>query len=112
MGAMQRRKGQVGERELAKEFARLFGVEAYRAQQFCGAAGDCDVFGLPGVHVESKRTEKLRLYEAVQQAVADAKDGNIPVVFHRANGKPWLACVRLDDLPALASKLFQLMSAS
>lgn len=112
MGAKSKRKGKVGERELAGELSRLFGVQCRRGVQYSGLGGD-DVVGLPGVHVECKRTERLTLWEAVGQAVADSdarQPPEVPIVAHRANGKPWVVVVRLDDLPALvrALKTFEL----
>ena len=43
--------------------------------------------------------------DRVVVAVEDAGE-KIPVVLHRANNKPWLAIVRLDDLPDLAVQLY------
>ena len=37
---MSRNKGKAGERELAKRLSQILKVEARRAQQYCGAAGD------------------------------------------------------------------------
>jgi hypothetical protein len=39
----------------------------------------------------------------LEQAIADAGD-HIPVVLHRANKRPWVAIVRLDDLPRLKTE--------
>lgn len=108
-GRISRNKGKAGERELSKRLTALFGVECRRGQQFNGLDGR-DVVGLPGVHIECKRVESLRLYDAVEQATEDAGEHETPVVFHRRNGKPWLAIVELDQLPALASKLFLTMA--
>ena len=65
---------------------------------------------IPGLHCEVKRTEALSLYAAIEQAADEAGEGDLPVVFHRRNQKPWLAVVRLDDLPALAVKLFHVLA--
>lgn len=108
-GRMSRNKGKAGERELAKKLEELFGVPCRRGQQYSGVEGK-DVIGPPGLHCECKRTETLSLYPAMQQATRDAADDEIPVVFHRRNGKPWLAIVPLDQLPALANKLFLTMA--
>jgi len=110
MSAMQRRKGQVGECELARELNRLFGTEAHRGRQYHGRDDAPDVAGMPGVHPEVKRCEALRLYPAMDQCVADCGDEEVPVVFHRRNNRDWLAVVRLDDLPALVTKLYLLMA--
>jgi len=112
MGMKSKRKGKTGELELAGELARLFGVECRRSQQFCGSDGDADVVGLPGLHVECKRTESLRLWAAIEQASSDAAADATPMICHRANGKPWVAIIRLDDLPSVAAKLYLTLAAS
>ena len=99
------RKGKIGERQLSHELTRLFGVKCRRGQQFCGADGSADVVGLPGIHCECKRTNKLSAYKAMAQAVSDAEEGCVPVVFHRADRKEWLVICRLDDLPQLVEEL-------
>ena len=107
-GKKSRNKGKTGERELSKELTRLFGVECRRGVQYNGLDGH-DVVGIPGVHIECKRTEALSLYPAVEQASRDAGENEVPVVFHRRNGKQWLAVVELDQLPALVSQLYLVM---
>jgi len=89
-------KGAKGERELSNKL-KEHGFDTRRGQQFCGANGDADVVGLPGVHIEVKRTEKLSLYEAMAQAISDAKEGTMPAVFHRRNNCEWLVVMRLSD---------------
>ncbi len=106
MGARSKRKGCRGEREAAAEIARLFRVEARRGRQYCGDPEAPDIrTAIPGVHFEVKRCEVLRLYAALEQAIQDAGE-NIPVVLHRVNGKPWVAIIRLEDLPRLAVQLY------
>lgn len=96
MGKMSRDKGKRGELELAK-LLRQHGYDARRGQQFSGANGDPDVVGLPGIHIEVKRVEKLNLYKAMQQAENDAREGEAPAVFHRRNGEYWLVTMELED---------------
>ena len=79
-----RQKGAAGERELAKVL-RSYGYEARRGQQYCGANGDADVVGLPGIHIECKRVEHLDLYGAMAQARHDANTDELPAVMHRRN---------------------------
>lgn len=88
-----RAKGKRAELEVA-HFLKEHGFDARRGQQYCGANGDADVVGLPGIHIEVKRTEAFRLWDALVQAKSDAKIGEIPAVFHRKNGKKW--CVVMD----------------
>ena len=96
MGKMSRNKGKRGERELAARL-REYGYDTRRGQQYCGANGDADVIGLPGIHIECKRTERLSLYDAVAQAKADARKGEMPVVIHRKNNSEWLVIQPLAD---------------
>jgi hypothetical protein len=106
MGRLSRSKGARGEREAAAELRRLFGVEARRGRQYAGGDESPDIVtAIDGLHFEIKRVEAFRLYNAIEQAVRDAGD-KIPVVLHKANRKPWVAIVRLDDLPQLATQLY------
>ena len=91
-----RQKGKRGELELA-HILKSYGYEARRGQQYCGVNGDADVIGLPGIHIEVKRVERLDLYGAMEQAERDAREDEIPAVFTRKNNKYWLVCMRLED---------------
>ena len=91
-----KRKGVAGERELASVL-REYGFECRRSQQYCGANGDADVVGLPGIHIECKRVEKLNLYDAMSQAKHDRREGEIPAVFHRKNNHKWLVTMEVQD---------------
>lgn len=91
------RKGADGERELA----RILDAEGYHVErggtESFGTAPD--LAGLPDVHIEVKRVEKLNIYEAMEQATRDSErfhDG-VPAVFHRRNRKPWLVTMLLSD---------------
>ena len=105
MSKFSRDKGKRGEREVAL-ILREHGFEARRGQQYCGANGDADVVGVPGLHIEVKRTEKFRMYEALDQAINDAREDELPVVFTRKNNCDWVACLRLDDFMALFKETF------
>lgn len=93
-----RDKGCRGERELAAYLTDR-GHPARRGQQYSGSPDSPDVVcpSLP-IHFEAKRVERLRLHESVQQAIDDAGPDKVPVVAHKANRRPWLAILRLDDL--------------
>ena len=84
MSKASRDKGKRGERELAGKL-REYGYNCRRGQQYAGANGDADVVGLPGIHIECKRVERLDLYGAVQQAHSDSRPAEIPAVMHRRN---------------------------
>lgn len=91
-----RQKGAAGERELAR-ILRDYGYNTRRGQQYSGANGDADVVGLPGVHIECKRVEKLNISEAMNQSIRDARPGEMPAVFHRKNCEPWKVTMLLGD---------------
>lgn len=97
MGKPSRDKGKRGEREWTR-VCRDHGYDCRRTSQYCGQTGDAaDVVGLPGIHQEVKRTERLSLYEAMSQAARDAKPGEIPIVAHRRNDCGWLVVLREGD---------------
>lgn len=91
-----REKGKRGERELASKL-REYGYETRRGEQYSGANGDADVIGLPGIHIECKRVERLNIEDAMAQSKHDARQGEIPVVMHRKNDCEWLCTMRLSD---------------
>ena len=94
-----RSKGKRGELEIARILRDTYGWKVVRrGQQYAGANGDADVVGLPGIHIECKRRERLDLYDAIAQAVRDAGKKNLlPTVMHRKNNCEWLVTMRLDD---------------
>ena len=100
-GKASRNKGKVGEREAAKVLSELLGIEVRRAQQFAGGVDSADIIGVPGLHVEVKRVEKLRLYSAMEQSVNDGGI-NCPIVMHRTNNHPWLVSLQVGDLVRLS----------
>lgn len=91
------RKGADGERELAA-LLRAEGYEIDRGGTTSFGTVP-DLSGLPEVHIEVKRREKLNIWEAMQQAIDDAarfKDG-APALFHRRNRTPWLVTMLFTD---------------
>ena len=97
MGAKSQRKGRGGELELTRILQGYgFPVEAGRAQSYGEVP---DISGLPGIHIECKRVEALRLSEWMNQARRDAEkfgDG-LPAVFFRRSREPWQVCMDLTD---------------
>lgn len=91
-----RNKGKRGELEVA-HLLQKYGYETRRGQQFSGANGDADVVGLPGIHIEVKRVEKLNIDEALEQAIRDKRESEIPIVMHRKNRTKWKVTMLFDD---------------
>lgn len=95
-----KRKGARGELELAHKLEE-YGYNAKRSVQYNGKDGQADVVGLPRIHCEIKRVEKLNIYDAIEQAKRDAKNGDMPTVFHRKNRCNWLVTMELDEFMQL-----------
>lgn len=99
MGMMQRRKGAAGEREAAEKLNEVLGTKFHRGRQYHGGPESPDLAGdLPGLHLEVKRVEALRLYPSLEQARRDAPTDAVPAVMHRMNKKPWVVIVYAEDL--------------
>lgn len=100
MAVNSKQKGARFERSLASKF-REYGYDARRTAQYCGNTGDAsDVVGLPGIHIEAKHQEAMRLYEWMAQAKRDAAangKGNLPAVFHKKNNAEILVTMTLED---------------
>ena len=97
MGKSSQRKGADGERELVA-ILRERGYDVERGGSL--TYGEIpDLTGLPGVHIEVKRVERLNVGEAMSQAIRDSErfhDG-APALFHRRSRAPWLVTMRLED---------------
>ncbi len=99
MGSMSKRKGAAGEREAAEKLNRVLGTHLHRGRQYHGGPDSPDLAGdLPGLHMEVKRCERLSLYKALSQARRDASVTEVPAVVHRANNKPWVIVVEVEQL--------------
>ena len=97
MGRSEQRKGADGERELVG----ILQHEGYQVERGGSETYGTvpDIVGLPGIHIECKRVEKLNISEAMNQAARDAKrfqDG-APAVFHRRNRARWMVTMGLRD---------------
>lgn len=108
MGKFSKDKGKRGELEFAHRLQELGFPNAHRSQQYCGAVESADVIGVPGVHSEIKRCERLSIYDAYEQAVRDSEGTeDIPMVFHRRNGQRWLAIMSLEDWSRIYKKYME-----
>lgn len=97
MGKASQRKGRAGELELCR-LLQAQGIPAEPGMPVSFGATP-DVVGIPGIHAEVKRVERLNVPEAMVQAMQDAawfQDG-VPTLFHRRNRSPWLVTMRLED---------------
>lgn len=92
-----RDKGARAEREFAK-LLREYGYEAERGCQHSGGKDSPDVkSNMDGIHWELKRTERLRLHEALEQSQRDAGEDEMAVVGYRRNHGEWLVIQPFSD---------------
>ena len=87
MSAMQRSKGQRGEREVADLVRAATGLSVSRnwTEQFFGGA--CDLNGIPGWAVEVKRAKTANVTAWWEQATAQAiQAGALPALVYRIDG--------------------------
>ena len=100
MAINQDAKGRWAEEEFAS-FCRTHGhPEAHRHGQGFrqGSIFNADILGVPGIHFEIKRQERLRLPEWYAQAVRDSTGGDaMPVVAFRQNRQPWMVALSASD---------------
>lgn len=99
MAVNSKQKGARFERSLASKFREYGYSDSRRTAQYCGNTGDAsDVVGLPGIHVEAKHQEQMRLYDWMDQAKRDSQGtGNLPAVFHKKNNCEILVTMPLDE---------------
>jgi Holliday junction resolvase len=95
------RKGRDGEEELVRIIREQGFPRIRRSQQYCGKSGEsADLVGLPNIHIECKRVEKLNIFEAIKQAIRDVLHSGaskLACVFHRKNRERWLVTMTLED---------------
>lgn len=96
-----RNKGARFERDVAAMLREHGYGDSRRGQQYCGANGDADVVGLPGIHIEAKHQEKLYPYDWMEQSKRDAKEGEIPIVIFKKNRQEVLVQMRFEDFMKL-----------
>lgn len=105
MSLMERRKGAVGEREVARVLREYGWALAQRTHDGRAQAGRGDIaYGPAHVHIEVKRQERLNVPAAFDQVKRDA-GLDIPVLVHRPSRHEWMATLPLEELlPLLALK--------
>jgi hypothetical protein len=70
-----------------------------------GGEGDALIDTRSGhrLHLETKRQERLRLWEWLRQAEAEAPKGTMPAVVFRQSRGDWYVCLSLEDLLTLVA---------
>lgn len=103
-------KGKSGELECAERLRQATGLGFRRSQQYSGhEVGDVVSSHLPSWHIEVKRGKRILLNKAMEQALHDKKDCQIPVVCHRRDREEWLVTCRMKDLVEMSVSLYLAM---
>lgn len=104
MGASERRKGAVAERELAALLSDALGRVVQRKLGQARDGGD-DI-QVERFRLEAKRRETLAIRSWCEQVESAAQPGDVPVVAFRQNGQPWRVVLRLEDfIPLMRGEL-------
>jgi hypothetical protein len=119
MGRMSRDKGKRGELEACEALKDVWpGLERTYHQARKGSdAPDVDGPGCP-VWLEVKRTERINIHQAMEQAKQAAYDGSNanavvvdgflvprpPVIVHRRSRGEWLVTMRASDLKRVVGR--------
>jgi hypothetical protein len=100
-GAMSRRKGASGEREvvsLAKDLGFAKAERTAALQAHLGDENHADVSGIGRLWVEVKRHAKVSVPGCMKALLSRERPGHIRVLIHRDNGGQWLATLEASEL--------------
>lgn len=95
MSASERRKGRDAEREVER-IAHAAGLPCDRA--LSGRRQPAGDVSLPGVAVEVRRRNRVRLVEWSREHEQRTPEHLIPAVAYRPDGEPWRVSLPLADL--------------
>ena len=96
----RKQKGARGERECRDVWKKHGYEDAHRSQQYSGRGeSSADIEGIsPLLHIEVKSGYSYKtIYTFLEQAVQDAKEGQIPIVNCKMDRRKWLAVLDLED---------------
>jgi Holliday junction resolvase len=91
-----REKGKKAELEIAQILRNQGHLKVRRGVQYCGSNGNADVVGVPYVHIEVKRQQKVYDENWLKQSENDARTGEVPIVVYRRNNERWKVLLRQD----------------
>lgn len=95
-----RRKGARGELEFIQNHLEPYWPGACRnLDQFKDDKRDC--LNVAGIHWQVKRTERLEIWKAIEQAETEAARTDLPVVAFRRNRSKWYCVLEASEFVAL-----------
>ena len=95
-----KQKGSRGERQCRDVWKKHGYEDAHRSQQFSGKGeSSADLEGIdPKLHIECKVGYTYKtIYDFLEQAKRDAKEGQIPIVNCKMDRRKWLCVIDLED---------------
>ena len=110
MGKMQRVKGKVFERKVAKLFREAYPfLDSVRRSQQGGGAEQSDVTGVPGLWIECQDARSPTPWAKLKQAIGDSiaaeergEDARVPIaVTHRTGSRSVEVMLMLESLCAM-----------
>ncbi len=90
-----------------RDILRTWGYESERTAQLQTGGHGADVDGIPGVHLEVKRQERIEIEKWCRQAEADAarqRAPGRPVTAWRRSREPWRVSLTLEDFLTLIDR--------
>lgn len=106
MGKLSREKGKRGEREVVA-LLKSYGFNARRGQQFRGTKDSPDVVhDMTGFFIEVKLRQSFNLHDTLDKADGEKPHDTKSVVFHRKDGKRWLATMDAGEFLSEIKELF------
>lgn len=98
MGKMQRTKGMVFQRAIARLCRDVLGYKDARSgHQYRGGKEEADIVGVDPWHMELKHGCMPNARRALAQAVRDAKPGTIPIAVIKDNHQEPFVVIRWRD---------------
>lgn len=106
MGKSERNKGMAAEREVRDIINSLSSFKVHKTPH-SGALTwlKGDLIGLPDIHIEVKRQERIQIDAWMRQAADQADAGQVPAVVYRKSRTPWHICMPLVDFIQLLDRL-------
>ncbi|KKM94494.1 hypothetical protein LCGC14_1197760 [marine sediment metagenome] len=100
-GTRSREKGNEGERDVANALKKEWPVlceHARRGLQDRDGIEACDVEGVPGMWVESKKEVQNNVRKTLRQMAEKCQDGRIPFAVIKDDGKPPFVVMPFESL--------------
>lgn len=120
LGKRSKSKGDSYERNLAKEFKKVYGEDFVRTPQSGGFSKSKEAVNFRGdivpldenvdllLHIEAKNHKQLALHQWIEQSMSDCPAGKVPIVIFHQHGtsKDYVVIQHTELLKLLDTKVF------